>query len=62
MVLGNRKKKMYSSYKLIFLRRQDSVKWADVLKSYFNRILFLSPLSHLTALLRVRSGLTLAGC
>ena len=53
---------MYSSYKLIFLQRQDSVKWADVLKSYFNRILFLSPLSQLTALLRVHSGLTLAGC
>lgn len=53
---------MYSSYKLIFLRRQDSAKWADVLKSYFNRILVLSPLSQPTAPPIVHSKLTLASC
>ena len=53
---------MYASYKLIFLWRQDSVKWADVLKSYFNRILLLSLLSQLIALPRMHSKLKLPGC
>lgn len=50
---------MYPSYKLVFLWRQDSVKWAGVL--YFNRILFLSPGSQLPVLRRVRSQLGLLG-
>lgn len=39
--------KKYATYKLIFLWRQDSIKWADVLLSYFNKILLLDPLSQL---------------
>lgn len=53
---------MYASYKFIFLWRQNSVKWADVLKSYFNRTLLLSLLSQLIALLRMHSELKHPGC